>query len=281
MATIPLNTPFERYRRIVERCVLPLWGGVGLFYDCFQRSIYTRISLHYFARSRQTGRCKIHTSMKNVFLFSLLFTLPSLSFTQDRIYIERTDCFLDNCDLFKNQPNVEFGFLHVPEDYSDPDGRYIKIAFQVVKSTVANPEPDPILIFAGGWGMPLLGSMRYVNEMPVKNRDIILYDYRGTGYSTPALCDDLGQKQWEIAQKDLDYEAFHEQLSQAFYSCLESLKAAGIDYRHYGTASKTIDAVKLIEQLGYEEVNLFGISNGTMGIQGFIRAAKHSPIKIT
>lgn len=218
--------------------------------------------------------------MKNIFLISLLFTFSALSFAQDNIYLQKTDCFLDDCETFSNQPNVEFGFLHVPEDYDDPDGRYIKIAYQIVKSTVANPEPDPILVFAGGWGMPALGSTSYIDGMPVKNRDIILYDYRGTGYSTPALCDDLGQKQWEITQQDLDYEAFHEQLSQAFYSCLDSLEQADIDYRHYGTASKTIDAVKLIEQLGYEEVNLFGISNGTMGIQGFIRAAKHSPIKI-
>ncbi|MDX1629478.1 MAG: alpha/beta hydrolase, partial [Fulvivirga sp.] len=51
-------------------------------------------------------------------------------------------------------------------------------------------------------------------------------------------------------------------------------------YRLYSTEVKTLDAVKLIEQLGYQEVNLFGVSNGTMGIQGFIRAAENSNIEI-
>ncbi len=116
--------------------------------------------------------------------------------------------------------------------------------------------------------------------MPVKNRDIIMFDYRGSGYSLPNLCPDLGAKHWDVLKENHDYKSFTEIVNKQCYDCLDELKQKGIDYKRYSTEVKTIDAVKLIEQLGYGEVNLFGISNGTMGVQGFIRAAENSSVKI-
>ncbi|MEM1002583.1 MAG: alpha/beta hydrolase, partial [Bacteroidota bacterium] len=110
--------------------------------------------------------------------------------------------------------------------------------------------------------------------------DIILYDYRGSGYSEPNLCPDLGQKHLDLVKQDLAFDAFNKQLNRQFYTCFDELKRQGIDYRQYGTAVKTTDALELIEQLGYKTINLFGASNGTMGIQGFIRAAEGSKVEI-
>ncbi len=210
-----------------------------------------------------------------------MLTIAVGGYSQQSISIEKTDCFLDDCAQFKDYPNVDFGYLNVPEDYENPAGSWIKVAFTLVKSTVDSPEPDPILVFGGGWGQPELDlTLWQSNSIPVKNRDIILYDYRGSGYSEPNLCLDLGQKHLDLIKQDLDFDSFNEQLNQQFYSCFEQLKQHGIDYRQYGTAVKTIDALKLIEQLGYKTVNLFGASNGTMGIQGFIRAAEGSTVEI-
>ncbi|WP_194977179.1 alpha/beta hydrolase [Aquiflexum lacus] len=219
--------------------------------------------------------------MKENLLILILLTISLSGYCQNNIRIEKADCFLEECEAFADYPNVEFGFICVPEDYNKPDGKFIKVAFSIVKSTVEIPETDPILIFGGGWGMPVVfQTMAFLSTMPIKNRDIILYDYRGSGYSTPNLCPDLGKKQWELIQQDLKYDEFTAKLNSQFYTCFEELEQQGIDYRLYGTEIKTIDAVKLIEQLGYKEVNLFGISNGTMSIQGFLRAAENSSVKI-
>jgi len=219
--------------------------------------------------------------MNKYTFFFLILIMTSYGYCQKQIYLEKTNCFFDDCDQFSDYPNVEFGYLYVPEDYNNPGGKYIKIAFSIVKSMAANPKPDPILIFGGGWGNPNLdNTLHYWRDMPVKNRDIILYDYRGSGYSKPNLCPDLGKKQWNIIRQDYNYKIFTEKLNRQYYNCFDELEQQGIDYRLYGTEIKTIDAVKLIEHMGYNEVNLFGISNGTMGIQGFIRASENSAIKI-
>ncbi len=217
----------------------------------------------------------------NKFILILFLAIPFSGFCQKQISIEKTDCFFKDCSQFSEYPNAEFGYLIVPEDYDNPNGKSIKIAFSIIKSTATNPEPDPILIFGGGWGNPNLNNtLFYWNTIPIKNRDVILYDYRGSGYSQPNLCPDLGAKQWKLLSEDHDYKSFTEIANKQCYDCLDELNKKGIDYKLYGTENKTIDAVKLIEHLGYSEVNLFGISNGTMGIQGFIRASEKSSVKI-
>ena len=219
--------------------------------------------------------------MKKTFFFFILLAISLNGYCQSKIYIEKADCFLEDCEVFADYSNIEFGYLYVPEDYNNPNEKYIKVAFSIVKSVVDNPEPDPILVFGGGWGYPeVFQTMGYLKTIPVKNRDIILYDYRGSGYSTPNLCPELGKKHWDLIRQDLNHDEFTQKLNTQFYTCFDELEQQDIDYRLYGTEIKTIDAVKLIEQLGYEEVNLFGISNGTMGIQGFIRATKNSTVKI-
>lgn len=200
---------------------------------------------------------------------------------QNNISIEPADCFLKNCEPSEAFNHVTFGYLQVPENYDVPDGRSIKVAYSVIKSRAADRKPDPILLFAGGWGVPQLESTYgFAKNFPFKDRDLILYDYRGTGYSQPALCPELGAAHWELLEQDLDMEAFFTQVNAQLEGCFEGLNQQHIDYRLYGTAIKARDAVHLMEQLGYEEVNVFGVSNGTMAIQGFLRAAEGSSVTV-
>jgi pimeloyl-ACP methyl ester carboxylesterase len=54
-----------------------------------------------------------------------------------------------------------------------------------------------------------------------------------------------------------------EAATQAVEACRERLIADGVDLNAYTTAANAADVADLIEQLGYDEVNLFGISYGT------------------
>jgi hypothetical protein len=115
------------------------------------------------------------------------------TYAQGPARIEKTDCFLDDCESL-SAFDIEYGYLNVPEDYDDPAGKQIRVAYSIIKSQVAEAEPDPILIFQGGWGLSILNTLpRYTTGFPVKNRDIILYDYRGTGYCEPLLCPELAR----------------------------------------------------------------------------------------
>lgn len=219
--------------------------------------------------------------MKNQILFLCFFFVTcSFAISQEPYAITWQECFLKRCDD-DVLSRVKFGYLEVPENYSEPKASTIKVAFTVIKSAHPNPEPDPVLIFAGGWGMPELEStVGYAKNFPVKNRDLILFDYRGSGYSQPTLCPDLGQQIWESIAEDLLWQEFQNRMRSLSMDCLDTLRASGIDVGQYGTETKTRDAVELMKSLEIATINLFGISNGTMGIQGFLRNAEKTDVMV-
>jgi len=45
---------------------------------------------------------------------------------------------------------VECGYLTVPQNRADPDGRKIRLVVATRKSTSPNPKPDPVVYLAGG-----------------------------------------------------------------------------------------------------------------------------------
>jgi pimeloyl-ACP methyl ester carboxylesterase len=191
-----------------------------------------------------------------------------------------SDCFLNNCESLKDL-DLKFGYLDVPENYSDPSSELIKVAFVIIKSTEGNPKRDPLLIFQGGFGMPILELTEgYARNFPIKDRDVILFDYRGSGYSTPELCPTLGTAIWELLRDDLPLSQLDREITKLAENCIAELQQNQLDPNFYGTDTKTRDALRLLEALGFEEVNLYGVSNGTYSIQNFLLNAHDHPIKI-
>lgn len=182
-----------------------------------------------------------------------------------------TDCYLEDCSWVENS-NVEFGFIVVPEDYQKPDGRLIKVAFSIIRARVENPKSDALLYFQGGWGSPMIRGVKgFMDRYPLRDRDIILFDFRGTGFSEPALCTDLGLKVYEGIVSDYSYSEFNEYQKNQFNQCLEDMEEQQIDYLQYGSSNGIRDIRMLMDQLEYDSYNLFGISYGTRRIQDFLR----------
>ena len=88
--------------------------------------------------------------------------------------------------------DAERGTFTVPENRSDPNSRRITIGFVRFKSTSASPG-DPIVYLAGGPGGTGVGTAhgpRFPIFMALREvSDVIAYDQRGTGLSSPTpLC---------------------------------------------------------------------------------------------
>lgn len=219
--------------------------------------------------------------MKTVIHFLVAMALSHAVHAQTNVLLEKSDCFLADCSFLESYPNVEFGKMIVPENYAQPQNRKIKIAYAIIKAFEEPKSKDAIIVFQGGWGSPLLKYLRgYAQNFPIKNRDVILFDYRGSGYSEPQLCDWLGDAAWEDLAENLTNEQFDKNQTQKLNQCLDSLTLRTIDFNQYGSNTKTKDAVMLAEQLGYDSYNLMGISYGTRSILSFIRNAANSSIKI-
>lgn len=153
--------------------------------------------------------------------------------------------------------SLDCGHLVVPQNRADPDGVKVELAFAILYSTSSAPVPDPILYLEGGPGGSALSGVDLWLDSPFRvQRDIILLDQRGTGYSYPYLgC-------WELY--DLADDASMQEEDDALSACQQRLKAEdGVDLSMYTSAQNAADVADLYQALDYSEWNLFGISYGT------------------
>ncbi len=159
---------------------------------------------------------------------------------------------------------AECGSRLVPENPADPDGRHISINLaRIAALKQAEKSPDPVFFFAGGPGQsatesyPIVAAvMTDINE----TRDIILVDQRGTGGSNKLTCDD--------GEIELELELSVAEVAQQTRECLASLQA---DPRFYTTTIGMQDIDHVRAALGYEKINLIGVSYGTRAAQVYLR----------
>lgn len=161
--------------------------------------------------------------------------------------------------------SAECATLSVPEDPASPGGRAIELSVAVLPAISRAPAPDPLFLLAGGPGqaateafVPLLPALRQANQA----RDLVLVDQRGTGGSSALRCP-LDDDELEQAMEPED-PAFRAWLE----ACLAGLDA---DPRLYTTAVAMGDLDAVRAALGYEQVNLLGVSYGTRAALTYLR----------
>ncbi len=175
--------------------------------------------------------------------------------------LEDTPCPAD----FAKDADVICKFLVVPEDRTKPGGRQIKIAVGIGKAKARTPEADPVFYVHGGPSMSSLYRIRWWPYSTFRNeRDVIVMDQRGTGFSEPSLdCPEMANIPAEtlIMNRTLDDAAkIH---TTAALACADRLTKEGIDLTQYTNAQIAADINDLRQALGYGKINLFAWSAGT------------------
>ena len=175
---------------------------------------------------------------------------------------------LSPCDLSARdgrlEVDAECGTLKVPLNPNDPDGETIELFVAVDPALAEQPLPDPLFVIAGGPGEA--ATRFYVTaagafSRVVRNRDIVLIDQRGTGRSAPLRCDS-SQDDPFLTAGGVDV------MVDASVRCLEGLDH---DPRYFTTSVAVRDLERVREALGYEELNLYGVSYGTRVAQHYLR----------
>jgi pimeloyl-ACP methyl ester carboxylesterase len=159
---------------------------------------------------------------------------------------------------------ADCGELIVPENPSQPTGRQIHLAFARVPAISRRKQPDPLFVIAGGPGMA--ATTFYATAAPVfgrihRDRDIILLDQRGTGGSNPLNCPGGDESDYHETDSDIAAEA---------RACLEKLSAKA-DVAQYTTSLAVDDLDRLRQALGYDRINMYGVSYGTRVAQQYLR----------
>ncbi len=155
------------------------------------------------------------------------------------------------------------GWLEVAEDPADPSGKKIQIHVAMAPAVTQEPDPDPLFLFAGGPGQAASEAyviLRGVLEKIRRKRDIVMIDQRGTGKSNPMMCQ----------PEEVDFNAVTDldEIKQIALDCLAELDA---DPRFYTTAIGMDDYDLVRQALGYEKINLLGVSYGTRSAQVYLR----------
>lgn len=163
---------------------------------------------------------------------------------------------------------VTCGFATVPESRTTNNGRTLRLTVAVYRSTSTNPSPDPVLFLQGGPGgeaVQLSANAFSVLVQPfLSTRDYITFDQRGTGYSDPLMnCDELDKVYRQDIYGTLPLESKELVYQNAFFSCSGLLQAQGNNLSAYSTVESAADLRDIVRLLGYEKVNLYGVSYGT------------------
>ena len=191
------------------------------------------------------------------------------SATQGSTAVPAAGISLQDCRLATRQSPTTVaarcGTLEVPEDYSRPAGKRIRLAVAVLPALDRGAGLAPVFLIAGGPGQgaresfaPLLGAFSRLH----RQHDLVMVDQRGTGESNALQCR-LPEEELEEGPPPTPAET-----AAMVKACLSQLPG---DPRFYTTsvAVRDLDAVRAA--LGYATVNLYGISYGSRVAQHYAR----------
>jgi pimeloyl-ACP methyl ester carboxylesterase len=178
--------------------------------------------------------------------------------------------------LVPNQAHVTCGFVRIPEDRNGDLTDTIQIAVAVYHSNSALPKPDPILYLQGGPGQLAIDWSADVYESVIQplldERDFIVFDSRGVGYSKPALhCEEIKTTYLSDLQGKYSADLRVSYYEGAFLSCKHNFDKLGADPSTYTSANMAADAKDVLIALGYQQGDLYGVSYGTRIAQFIMR----------
>lgn len=207
-------------------------------------------------------------------------TLAPLEIDYEPLFQE-ADCQFELPPGQEQGETVECGYLEIPENRTDPNSRQIRLAVAIFRHPEGATHPDPIIYLSGGPGGSSLELINLAFDQVfapyfTSGRDLIFFDQRGVGFSKPALdCPAVQDLSLDLLDNQVggkrisDQEAY-DLILNSFLDCGNDLEGQA-DLTAYNTSTNAADVNDLREALGYDQVNLWGVSYGTRLALGVMR----------
>jgi pimeloyl-ACP methyl ester carboxylesterase len=177
---------------------------------------------------------------------------------------EEQDCPFD----IPHDTEPTCGTVTLPEDHQDPDnGRTVTLMVARFPAKDGN-NADPVFYLEGGPGGSPLDNID--SGYPIlfaafnQDRELVIFDQRGTGFSEPNLqCQEAIDLTYEYLDDQLSTEKSMQLGEEAVLACRDRLVEEGVNLSAYNTAQSAADVDAIRQALGYDTINLYGISYGT------------------
>jgi pimeloyl-ACP methyl ester carboxylesterase len=169
---------------------------------------------------------------------------------------------------------VECGFVIVPQDHTNPTGTTIQLSIAVFKNQSKDHPPDPLMLLCGGPGEKCLeNAPNYAALLApiLLGRDFIVFDQRGVGLSEPALeCPEVVQTAMDLLDEPEPVIALQTNF-KSLMACHDRLMNQQYNLAAYNTSQNAADVNAIRIALGYDQVNLYGGSYGSLLAQAVMR----------
>jgi pimeloyl-ACP methyl ester carboxylesterase len=204
--------------------------------------------------------------MNRLFFYAVLVSiaLPTSGFAlPESNQIEFSNCMLALPGTSRTA-NARCGSFEVAENPAEPAGKRISLRVAIAPATGKSTEPDPVFIFAGGPGQAASETWVMIQSTLNKirkTRDIVMIDQRGTGGSNKLEC-------VSELEEDLNREIDLELIRTETEKCLAGLDG---DPRFYTTTIAMNDYNLVRQAMGYDKINLMGVSYGSRAAQVYLR----------
>lgn len=131
-----------------------------------------------------------------------------------------------------------------------------------------NSLENPLLYLHGGPGIATLENLpRYLKSATWKlireKRDLIFFDYRGTGFSQPSLCSDLQNSINTFSRTNPSSQEKAKHTDSLYRDCRSKLLAEGTDLATFSSFQLAADAEEIRKALKIPDWSIYGVSHGT------------------
>ncbi|MFE6488742.1 alpha/beta hydrolase [Streptomyces sp. NPDC057757] len=168
------------------------------------------------------------------------------------------------CEGYETPEDMQCGKVTVPLDYANPGDGTLEVALARYRAT-GDSRGSVLLNFGGpgGAGIPQLavGGEDFMGL--TKGYDVVTFDPRGVGRSSPVSCGDAAEEAYGMtdgAAESSDPRAALAALRKAAGECA---KHSGPVLRHIGTVNASRDMDVMRQALGDKKLNYLGFSYGT------------------